>query len=50
MAATDYAGPMSNPMHYSPFDGHERTGDYTELQVGPAASQEHIFPVVANSE
>ena len=28
----------------------ERAGDYTELQVGPAASQEHVFPVVAESE
>lgn len=50
MAATDYAGKLSNPNHYSPWDGHERAGDYTELQVGPAASQEHVFPVVGNSE
>jgi hypothetical protein len=50
MAATDYDGKLSDPSHYSPWDGHERYGDYTELQVGPAASQEHVFPVVANSE
>ena len=50
MAATDYAGNLSDPSHYNPFDGHARYGDYTELQVGPAASQEHVFPVVANSE
>jgi hypothetical protein len=51
LAATDYDGPLSESSpSYDPFDGHERFGDYTELQVGPAASQEHVFPVVAESD
>ena len=51
MGAADYNGSQADHAGgaYNPDDGHARIGDYCEAQIGPAASQEHVFPVVANS-
>ena len=50
MSGSDYQNPKCNPDYYDPWCEHYvHEGDYTELQVGPAPTQMHTFPVPGNS-
>lgn len=50
MSASDYENPKCTAPYYDPWcDAYEHVGRYTELQVGPARTQMHTFPVAANS-
>ena len=52
LAAADYQSDKCRQDTYDPWctSRGPRIGDYTELQIGPAATQEHVFPVLADSE
>lgn len=50
MSASDYQNPKCNQEYYDPWCEHyKHEGRYTELQIGPAPTQMHVFPVKANS-
>eukprot|EP00944_MAST-04C_sp_MAST-4C-sp1_P004738 g4738.t1 len=50
MSASDYENPKCNQKYYDPYCEHyKHEGRYTELQIGPAPSQLHTFPVPKNS-
>ena len=52
MSASDYENPECNTTHYDPWCTARgpHLGDYIEAQIGPAASQSHVFPLLAQSE
>lgn len=50
LSASDYENEKCTSPYYDPWcDHYEHEGRYTELQVGPAPTQMHTFPVSANS-
>eukprot|EP00947_MAST-08B_sp_MAST-8B-sp1_P005888 g5888.t1 len=51
MSGSDYMNPKCEAEYYDPWCEQRgpREGDYTELQVGPAPTQMHTFPIAANS-
>ena len=50
MSASDYENPKCDKPYYDPYCEHyEHEGRYTELQIGPAPSQMHTFPIAKNS-
>ena len=49
MSASDYENKNCPHPYYDPWcTDYEHEGDYTELQVGPAPTQMHTFPIPAN--
>ncbi len=52
LSSSDYQNPKCNTTHYDPWctTRGPHLGDYIEAQVGPAASQSHVFPLLAQSE
>eukprot|EP01084_Bolivina_argentea_P150117 262158_1 len=50
LSASDYMNEKCTAPYYDPWcNAYIHEGDYTELQVGPALTQMHIFPIAANS-
>eukprot|EP00945_MAST-04E_sp_MAST-4E-sp1_P000436 g436.t1 len=50
MSASDYENEKCTAPYYDPWcEEYKHEGDYTELQVGPAPTQMHTFPVPGNS-
>lgn len=51
LSASDYQNPNCNTTHYDPWcvERGPHLGDYIEAQIGPAASQSHVFPLLAQS-
>ena len=50
MSASDYENEKCEAPYYDPWCEHyKHEGRYTELQVGPAPTQMHTFPVAKNS-
>lgn len=51
MSGSDYQHPNCSQEYYDPFCEHyKHEGRYTELQIGPAPTQMHTFPIANNSE
>ena len=52
LSSSDYQNPKCDKEHYDPWclDRGPHLGDYIEAQIGPAASQSHVFPIVSESE
>eukprot|EP00948_MAST-09A_sp_MAST-9A-sp1_P004201 g4201.t1 len=50
LSASDYQNPKCTKPYYDPnCDAYEHQGRYTELQIGPAPSQMHVFPMKKKS-
>lgn len=50
MSASNYESDKCTAPYYDPWcEEYDHEGDYTELQVGPAPTQMHTFPVPAKS-
>eukprot|EP00658_Telonema_sp_P-2_P038159 TRINITY_DN2741_c0_g2_i2.p1 TRINITY_DN2741_c0_g2~~TRINITY_DN2741_c0_g2_i2.p1 ORF type:complete len:753 (-),score=124.49 TRINITY_DN2741_c0_g2_i2:115-2373(-) len=50
MSASDYENRNCTAPYYDPWCEHfTHDGDYTELQVGPAPTQMHVFPIAGNT-
>jgi hypothetical protein len=52
LSSSDYQNDNCSKLHYDPYCQNRgpHLGDYIEAQIGPAASQSHVFPIVAESE